>query len=120
VTTGHVPGQFGAATISATGTVNYLTFNSQGLLNTPRISVGDGTASAPSIVFATDGGVDTGFSHPGDGIIVVSTNATETARFDSGGFRSVGFVKVKDFAGNLPNPPEAGMIVLEATTAVLG
>ena len=116
VTTGHVPGQFGAATISATGTVNYLTFNSQGLLIIPRISVGDGTASAPSIVFATDGSVDTGFSHPGDGIIVVSTNATETARFDSGGFRSVGFIKVKNFAGTLPNPPEAGMIVLDGTT----
>ena len=76
----------------------------------------DGTAGAPSIAFTTDGGVDTGFSHPGDGVIVVSANATEVARFDGGGMRSSGFVKVADVNGTLPNPPEAGMIVLDGST----
>ena len=81
-----------------------------------RILATDGTTGAPSIAFATDGSTDTGFSHPGDGIIGVSTNGVETARFDTGGFRSVGFVKVKDFAGTLPSSPEAGMIVLDGAT----
>jgi Major tropism determinant N-terminal domain len=116
VTTGHVPGQFGAATISATGTVNYLTFNSQGLLNTPRISVGDGTASAPSIVFATDGGTDSGFFHPLDGVVCITTNAVERVRVDNGGMRVQGFMKVGQVNGTLPSPPEEGMIVLDGTT----
>lgn len=76
----------------------------------------DGTASAPSIAFTTDGSVDTGFSHPGDGIIVVSCNATEVARFDNGGIRSTGFIKVAQVSGTLPNPAEEGMIVLDGTT----
>lgn len=76
----------------------------------------DGTAADPSIAFTTDGGTDTGLSHPGDGIIVVSSNATEVARFDGGGIRSSGFIKVADVSGTLPNPPEAGMIVLDGTT----
>jgi len=82
-----------------------------------RAKFPDGTASAPSIAFTTDGGVDTGFSHPSDGVIVVSSNATEVARFDGGGIRSLGFIKVKNYGSDpLPSPPEAGMIVLQGGT----
>ena len=118
VTSGVLPGKFSIFTANASGelTPGLIIDKEQKATFGGRIAVPDGSASTPSIAFSSDGGVDTGFSHPGDGIIVVSTNATETARFDSGGFRSVGFVKVKDFAGNLPNPPEAGMIVLDGTT----
>ena len=112
-----VPGKLVFSAANSSGTlVDSLTVAATNTTFATRALFPDGTAGAPSIAFTTDGSTDTGFSHPGDGIIVVSTNATETARFDSGGFRSVGFVKVKDFAGNLPNPPEAGMIVLDGTT----
>lgn len=83
---------------------------------TTQASFPDGTASAPSIAFTTDGGVDTGFSHPGDGVIVVSSNTVEVARFDGGGIRSTGFIKVAQVNGTLPSPAEAGMIVLDGTT----
>ena len=114
---GGVPGKFIVYTTDAAGTgVSILTFDKNGKLTVPTVSVGDGTVSNPSIVFGTDGGTDTGFSHPGDGIIVVSANATEVARFDTGGMRVDGFMKVADVAGTLPNPPEAGMIVLDGST----
>ena len=117
VSAGVVPGKITMSTAKADGTlVDGLIVAGDSTTFETQARFADGTAADPSIAFTTDGGVDTGFSHPGDGIIVVSTNATETARFDSGGFRSVGFIKVKDFAGNLPNPPEAGMIVLDGTT----
>ena len=92
-----------------------MTFNSKGVLDTPVVQVGDGSAAHPSIRFLTDASIDTGFFHPGDGIIAVSTNGTETARFDNGGFRSTGFIKVAQVNGTLPSPPEAGMIVLDGT-----
>ena len=112
-TNGELPGQFGAIVLDEFGTQHLLQFNSNGVLDVPKLSVGNGSASSPSIFFTTDGGQDTGFSHPGDGIIVVSANANEVARFDSGGFRSLGFIKVAEVNGSLPNPPEAGMIVLD-------
>lgn len=94
-----------------------MTFNGAGKLTVPRLSVGDGTAANPSIVFSTDGGVDTGFFHPADGVVCISTNATEKVRVDTGGMRVVGFMKVGGFGtGSLPNPPEAGMIVLDTDT----
>jgi hypothetical protein len=95
---------------------NTLSFDSKGVLKTGTISVGDGTASKPSLVFTTDGGQDSGLFHPGDGIVCVSINATERARFDSGGLRVGGFVKVAQVSGTLPSPAEAGMIVLDGTT----
>jgi hypothetical protein len=79
------------------------------------IQVGDGTAADPSIAFSTDGGVDTGLFHPGDGILSVSTNAQESARFTSGGIKSFGFIQVAQVNGTLPTPA-AGMIVLDGTT----
>ncbi len=80
------------------------------------VQVGDGTVTNPSIAFSTDGSVDTGLFHPGDGIIAVSTNGVERVRVDNGGMRVTGFMKVADVAGSLPNPPEAGMIVLDGST----
>jgi hypothetical protein len=80
------------------------------------VAVGDGTAGNPSIKFSTDGSVDTGIYHPADGVVCISSNGAEKLRVDSGGMRVTGFMKVADVAGNLPNPPEAGMIVLDGTT----
>ena len=97
-------------------TLRIANFNSQGVFTAPSFSAGDGDAANPSIRFTTDGGQDSGFFHPGDGIVCVSVNATEKARFDSGGLRVGGFVKVAQVSGTLPNPPEAGMIVLDGTT----
>ena len=92
-------------------------FDKDGVFSAPRFSAGDGTASVPSIVFTTDGSTDSGFFHPGDGVVCVSTDGTERVRIDNGGMRVEGFMKVKDLgAGALPNPPEAGMIVLQGGT----
>ena len=114
---GEVPGKFVVYTTDAAGTgINILSFDKNGKLTVPSVSVGDGTAANPSIVFTTDGSVDSGFFHPGDGVVCISTNATERVRVDTGGMRVEGFMKVKNVAGTLPNPPEAGMIVLDGTT----
>lgn len=92
-------------------------FNSNGLLQASSIAVGDGTASSPSIKFGTDAGTDTGFYHPGDGIVCVAANGQEKARFDSGGFRTPGFAKVGSFAtGAEPSPAEEGMIIFDSDT----
>jgi hypothetical protein len=100
------------ATVATSGSYADLTGNPV----VGSISVGDGTALNPSIVFTTDGGVDSGFYHPGDGIISTSINGAEKVRVDNGGVRVEGFVKVAQVSGNLPSPPEAGMIVLDGTT----
>ena len=94
------------------------TFQSNGAFNSNALLVGDGTANVPSIGFITDGSQDTGFFHPGDGIIGVTVNGTEKARFDSGGFRTTGFSKVGSFAGSgtFPSPAEAGMIIFDSNT----
>ena len=91
-------------------------FNYDGVFAAPTFSAGDGSAAHPSMVFTTDGGVDSGFFHPGDGVICTAINAVEKVRVDSGGMRVEGFMKVKDVNGTLPNPPEAGMIVLDGAT----
>lgn len=84
---------------------------------TVRATFPDGTAGDPSIAFTTDGGIDSGFFHPGDGIICTSINAVEKVRVDSGGMRVEGFMKVGGFTTTaLPDPAEAGMIVLDTTT----
>lgn len=96
---------------------NIASFDGSGVFTVPTLSASDGTASNPSITFATDGALDTGFFHPADGVVCISTNATERVRVDSGGLRVVGFAKVGGFAtGSLPSPAEAGMIVLDTTT----
>jgi len=99
------------------GGENLATFDGSGVLTVPTISVGNGTATDPSISFSTDSSVDTGLFHPSDGIVCISTNATERVRVDSGGIRVVGFMKVGGYAtGSLPSPAEAGMIALDTDT----
>lgn len=112
IATGDVRGAFGAITIGFGGQVNNLLFDSRGVLDVPRLSVGDGTAANPSIVFSNDTSIDTGFYHPGDGQIGISINTQEKVHIDNGGMRVTGFVKVGTFNSALPSPPEAGMIVL--------
>lgn len=129
VSTGIVPGSLIFSVRNTAGVLNTVTkIGQDGLLaqtgaisstvkmSAPKFEAGDGTASAPSIAFSTDASVDTGFFHPGDGIVCVSTNGVEKVRVDSGGMRVAGFMKVADVAGTLPSPPEAGMIVLDGTT----
>jgi len=116
VTSGHVPGAFGVTTVSASGSINLMAFDSNGVLAIPALLANDGSAAHPSIGFSTDGSQDSGFFHPGDGIVCASINGTEKVRIDSGGLRVGGFVKVAQVSGSLPNPPEAGMIVLDGTT----
>jgi len=117
VSTGIVPGEFIVVAQSSVSEVsNILSFNSAGKLTVPRLSVGDGTASVPSIVFTTDGGTDSGFFHPADGVVCTTINTIEKVRVDSGGMRVEGFMKVGQVNGTLPNPPEAGMIVLDGAS----
>ena len=92
------------------------TLDSNGVFSSLYFRAADGTASLPSIGFTTDGSQDSGFFHPGDGIVCTAINGVELVRVDSGGMRVEGFMKVKNVAGTLPNPPEAGMIVLDGTT----
>lgn len=101
-----------------TGSLVRYTF-SPSILTAPAVSVGDGSASVPSITFTTDGSTDTGFFHPLDGVIGVTANGVERARFDSGGFRTTGFSKVGSFAGSgvYPSPAEAGMIIFDSNTS---
>ena len=115
VTTGSAPGAFGVIVVDAAGDTQNMSFTSNGVLSIPTVAVGDGDATNPSIVFSTDNGVDTGFFHPGDGIVCVATNAQESARFTSGGIKSSGFIQVAQVNGTLPTPA-AGMIVLDGTT----
>lgn len=118
ISAGIVPGEFLAIVQSTVVDENHiLSFNSAGKLTVPKAYVGDGTAGSPSIGFTTDGSQDSGFFHPGDGIICTSINGIEKVRVDSGGIRVVGFAKVGGFAtGSLPSPAEAGMIVLDTDT----
>lgn len=111
-----VPGKFVVQTINATGTgTNTLTFDKSGKLTITTISVANGTVGSPSIAFSSDVGVNTGFYRPSEGVIGVSTNGVETTRFIDGGISVTGYVKVKDFAGTLPETPSAGMIVLDGS-----
>ena len=92
-------------------------FDKDGIFSAPVFkTTSNGTASSPSFVFGTDIGTDSGFYHPADGVICVSIDTTEKARFDGGGLRVDGFVKVKEVSGTLPSPAEAGMIVLDGGT----
>lgn len=117
VATGSVPGKWTISASTGSSLVDTLTIGATDVTFATRAFFPDGTAADPSIAFTTDGGFDSGFSHPGDGIIVTSINATEKVRVDSGGMRIEGFMKVGGFAtGSLPSPAEAGMIALDTTT----
>jgi hypothetical protein len=97
-------------------TLRQAILDANGVFTAPSFRAGDGTAGNPSIGFTTDGSTDTGIFHPGDGILCISTDATERVRVDNGGMRVNGFMKVADCAGTLPSPAEAGMIVLDGST----
>lgn len=96
---------------------NTMTYNSAGALSLTTLLAGDGSAAHPSIGFSTDGSVDTGFFHPGDGIVCVSVNGAEKVRIDNGGMRTTGFMKVGSFngSGSYPSPAEAGMLILDSS-----
>lgn len=94
-----------------------LTFDSKGILAVPTLMAADGSATHPSIGFTTDVSQDSGFFHPGDGIVCTSINGVEKVRVDANGMRVVGFMKVAGYAtSSLPSPAEAGMIALDTTT----
>jgi hypothetical protein len=118
VSAGKLPGQLDLYTSTTAGTlISAISIDSaQKVTFSGRILASDGTAGAPSVAFTTDGGIDSGFFHPGDGIVCLSINGVEKSRFDSGGLRVGGFVKVAQVSGTLPAPAEAGMIVLDGTT----
>jgi hypothetical protein len=105
-----------AATDTTQDPSNAFILDSAGVASVNTVSVGDGSAAHPSVRFSTDGSQDSGLFHPADGVVCVSTNGVERARIDGGGIRSSGFIKVANVSGSLPNPPEAGMIVLDGTT----
>jgi hypothetical protein len=117
VFTGNFPASiFNIVVGNNTSPISYV-FDNTGVLTIPRLMAGDGSASNPSIGFTTDGSKDTGFFHPGDGVIAVTNNGVEKSRFDSGGIRTSGFMKVGSFngSGNYPSPAEVGMIILDSS-----
>jgi hypothetical protein len=64
-----------------------------------RVLAGDGTAASPSIAFAGDGAIDTGFYWGGDGYTFFTNNGVKTGEIQPGGHLSmVGNVTV---GGNL-------------------
>lgn len=116
VSTNTVPGKWIISASNGTDVIDSLTVGASDVTFAVRGKFPDGTASEPSITFTTDGSVDSGFFHPGDGVICASTDGTERVRIDNGGMRVAGFMKVADIDGSLPDPAEAGMIVLDGTT----
>jgi hypothetical protein len=99
-------------------TYNSAIFDFNGKFTIPSVSLSDGTVSQPSLTWTSDGANDSGFFHPGDGIIAATINGIEELRIDTGGLRTPGFMKVGSFAGSTeyPTPPEAGMIIFDSNT----
>jgi hypothetical protein len=118
ITSTAMPGKIRLQTANASGSIgDVLALTSTSATFSTRAFFAAGTEAAPGITFDADGSKDTGLWHAGDGIICVSINANEKVRVDTGGMRVDGFMKVKDFGSDpLPNPPEAGMIVLQGGT----
>jgi hypothetical protein len=118
VTTTAIPGKIRLQTANASGTIgDVLALTSTSATFSTRAFFAAGTEAAPGITFDADASKDTGLWHAADGVICVSINATEKVRVDNGGMRVEGFMKVGGFATvDLPDPPEAGMIVLDTDT----
>jgi hypothetical protein len=54
-----------------------------------RVLVGDGSASAPALTFASDTSTDTGFFRSAEGVISVVCNGVVVGRFLSTGFEAI-------------------------------
>lgn len=114
---GVLPGKITIRTTNSLGVplVGLTVDSSQRSIFAGQARFTDGTVSAPSIAFSTDGSVDTGFFHPSNGVVCISTDGTERVRVDNDGVRVAGFIKVANVNGSLPASPEAGMIVLDGS-----
>jgi len=100
VTGSAIPGKLKLQNANSSGVmVDSLSLTATAATFAGSILVGDGTVGAPSIGFSTDGGTDTGFSHPSDGTIVVSTDGVEALRFDNNQMTTFsGMAKVATYA----------------------
>jgi hypothetical protein len=105
-----------AATDVGLNPANAIIIDSAGVITSNAISVGDGSASHPSIVFTTDGSKDSGFFHPADGVIGVAINAVEAGRWSPTGLQVAGAIKTGSFNGSGSYPtPSAGMIIFDSS-----
>jgi len=105
-----------AATDTDQNANNAVTIDSAGVITSNAISVGDGSTAHPSIVFTTDGGKDSGFFHPGDGVIGVTINGVEKGRWNPTGLQVAGAIKTGSFNGSGSYPtPSAGMIIFDSS-----
>jgi len=105
---------FGVANNS--GSFNIMTFNYAGVLTTPTLMAGDGSAVHPSIGFTTDNSQDTGFFHPADGVIGFTVNGVEAGRWTPTGLQIAGATKTGSFNGSGSYPtPSAGMIIFDSS-----
>jgi hypothetical protein len=105
-----------AATDTDQSANNAVTIDSAGVITSNAISVGDGSTAHPSIVFTTDGSKDSGFFHPGDGIIGVTINGVEAGRWNPTGLQVAGAIKTGSFNGSGSYPtPSAGMIIFDSS-----
>jgi len=105
-----------AATDTDQNANNAVTIDSAGVITSNAISVGDGSTAHPSIVFTTDGSKDSGFFHPGDGIIGVTINGVEAGRWNPTGLQVAGAIKTGSFNGSGSYPtPSAGMIIFDSS-----
>jgi hypothetical protein len=79
-----------------------------------------GTAIGSAIVTAWASNANLSNQLPNATVNFIVGNNSDTpavaASLDNGGLRVEGFMKVKNVAGTLPSPAEAGMIVLDGTT----
>ena len=87
----NITGSAGSATTAGTvTTAAQPNITSTGTLT--RVIVGDGSAGSPSIAFASDGAVDTGFYWGGDGYINWTNNGVRRGQFRPDGTAEIGTV----------------------------
>jgi filamentous hemagglutinin len=70
-----------------------------------RVLVGNGSPSAPSFGFTSDGAIDTGFYWVSDGNLGVTNNGVQSAQFYPTGV----FGQIPTTVGNLPSATTAGL-----------
>jgi hypothetical protein len=87
----NITGSAGSATTAGTvTTAAQPNITSTGTLT--RVIVGDGSAGSPSIAFASDGAIDTGFYWGGDGYINWTNNGVRRGQFRPDGTAEIGTV----------------------------